>query len=124
VYVNVAFGDRLPLVKTFVSLTIVCVVESLFVHVTVVPTLTVSVAGEKAKFAMVTEFPDAGVEDVFVEVVPYPDEHADSETSAIRVTIVNVSGNDRFKNLFIFTPLCIFEYFSLQLLWCYGFAPF
>ncbi len=78
-----------------------CVVESLFVQVTVVPTLTVSKAGEKAKLARVTESPDTGVEDVFAEVVPFPDEQADRETSAIRVTIVNVSSNDRFKNLFI-----------------------
>ena len=43
-----------PLLKTPVSLVTVCVVESLFVHVTTVPTETVRVAGEKAKFAMET----------------------------------------------------------------------
>jgi hypothetical protein len=35
----------------------VWVVESLFVHVTVVPTVTVRGVGEKAKFLMFTEFP-------------------------------------------------------------------
>ena len=73
---KVAFGARLPLSKTPLSLVTVWVVESLLVQVTVVPTLTVSVAGEKAKLARVTELPDAGGEDVVGEGVPYPDEHA------------------------------------------------
>jgi hypothetical protein len=67
----------------------------------VVPALTLSVAGEKAKLAKVTELPDACGEDVVGEVVPYPDEHADRETRVISINMIDISGNDRCKMLFI-----------------------
>ena len=69
----------------------------MFVQVTVVPTGTFSVAGENAKFAKVTELPEAGWEEVFVVDAPYPDEHADRDTTTIRAMIVNTTGNARFK---------------------------
>ncbi len=59
-----------PLLNTPLSLVIVCVTESLFVHVTLVPTATVNVAGEKEKFDIVTAlFPTGAVVDVEVDVV-------------------------------------------------------
>jgi hypothetical protein len=60
----------------------------------------VSVVGEKAKFAKVTELPDAGGDDVVGEVAPYP-EHPDTETRVISVDMITISGNDRCKSLFI-----------------------
>ena len=88
-----AFGARLPLSKTPLSLVTVWVVESLLVQVTVVLAFVVNVAGEKAKLASVTEFPDAGGEDVVGEGVPYPDEHADREITATRVNMIDISEN-------------------------------
>ncbi len=70
----VALVARFALVKTLSSLVTVWVTESLLVQVTVVPAVTVSVAGEKELLDIVTELP-VDVVDVVVEVVPYP-EHA------------------------------------------------
>jgi len=64
----------------------------------------VSVAGEKARLAMFTEFAEAGVEEVFDEDDPYP-EHAEREKIAIRVTIISVGSNSRFTMLFIQSSL-------------------
>lgn len=58
-----------PLLKVFplsVAVT-VCGAASLFVHVTFVPCLTVSDAGEKAKFFMTTVLAVVGVEFVLPE---------------------------------------------------------
>jgi hypothetical protein len=75
----------------------------LFVHVTVVPTLTGNVEGEKAKFTRVTELLEAGVEGVLVGVVLFPDEHAVS----IIITNNTLMISDNCKNLRIL--LFIFE---------------
>jgi hypothetical protein len=65
----------------------------------VVPTLIVSVAGEKARLAMFTEFAEPDIEE-FGEEDPYP-EHPEREKIAIRVTIISVGSNNRFTILFI-----------------------
>ncbi len=79
-------------------------VESWFVHVTVVPTLTVIVAGEKAKLARVTELPVAvATEEVVVGAFPYPDppEHASAEITASKDTTTNITGKDLLTKFFI-----------------------
>ena len=72
--------------KTPVSLVIVCVVESLLVHVTVVPAVTLKVCGEKAKLTTVTRFPDAVGAEVFCVVEPV---HAARKASELIITIKN-----------------------------------
>jgi hypothetical protein len=52
----------------------VCVAASLFIHVTFVPFLTVSDAGEKAKFFMTTVLAVVGVEFVLLEPELLPHE--------------------------------------------------
>jgi hypothetical protein len=54
---------------------------SLLVQVTVVPTLTVSVAGEKAKLDIVTELLETGVKEV--------DEHAVRVVTPIKTSVIN-----------------------------------
>ena len=72
--------------KTPVSLVTVWVVESLLVHVTVVPALTLKVCGEKAKLVNVTRFPDAVGAEVFCVAEPV---HAARKASELIVTIKN-----------------------------------
>jgi hypothetical protein len=62
--------------NTPVSLVTVCVEESLFVQVTVVPTATVRVDGEKAKLDMIMLEPFAVVPVDVVCVVLLPELHA------------------------------------------------
>jgi len=66
VYWYAAFCPMLLLPHVPSSPLIVCGTESLLVQVTVVPTLTVSVSGEKAKADTVTAtvIPGAGIEGV------------------------------------------------------------
>jgi hypothetical protein len=71
--------------KTPVSLATKWVVESLLVHVTVVPAVTLKVCGEKAKLANVTRFPDA----VFCVVELFPVLHAARKASEITITTKN-----------------------------------
>ena len=67
-----AFCDIPPLLKTPVSLVTVCDEASLFVQVTVVPTATVRVDGEKAKLDRITLEPPGVVAEVVDWVVLLP----------------------------------------------------
>jgi hypothetical protein len=98
----------------------VCVAESLFVQVTVVPALTVKVDGENAKLATVTELPVAAAAGVVEGAVEFgvllPEEHAESETRATQIKMTDIIDRDRFKTLFmIYLP----SFFVIQdFAWC------
>jgi hypothetical protein len=62
---------RLPLLNPVLSDVVVCVIPSLLVHVTVVPAVTVSVAGEKDIFTILTALETVGG-GVVVVVLPLP----------------------------------------------------
>jgi hypothetical protein len=63
-------GERLPLSNVLLeSAVTVCTTESLLVQITVLPFLTVSVAGEKFMLAMLTELVDAGWLDFVLELL-------------------------------------------------------
>jgi len=63
----------------------------------VVPTLTVRVPGVKVKLTMLIVLPEIGWVEVFVVDAPFPDEHADKDTTAIKEMIINIARYALFK---------------------------